>query len=77
MAPTLPIAAHDLPASSYPVRFVAFVRDGREIWEETISDPPGIISVPPLARIVGEPVAMRVEYGDGTIEHEYPPGWCG
>lgn len=65
-----------MPAAMFPMVFSATVADGREIWRERV-DAAGALVIPPLRALAGEPVAIHIEYGDGTTEHQYPPDWDG
>lgn len=68
-----PVAFADLPASAYPLEMVWFVASGREVYRLTVEGP-AAIEVPPLARMIGQPVGLRIEYADGRVEVSLPPG---
>lgn len=56
----------DLPEKYYPIHAEAISEhSGEVVWEETVSEP-GVLTVPDLGGEFG-PVAVRVEYGEGTI----------
>lgn len=62
-----PVEAVDLPESMYPVMIRAFRTDNREqVWDAVLTEPPGVIEVPPLGKIHGCKIDVEVEFGDGT-----------
>lgn len=65
----------DLPADMYPFTLTATgVDSGKVHWQETVEGP-GVLYVPPLAKMHGEAVTIRMECADGTsYEEEFPVG---
>lgn len=62
---------HMLPPELYPFTMRAFgERTGRELWSRVVEAPDGLYAarVPPLARMHGEPVRIRIEFADGSVE---------
>jgi hypothetical protein len=65
-------AFHDLPEAAFPVTMKAYgVNSGKKLWKVVVAEP-GVVEIPPLARIHGEPVRVVVYYADGGSEDVDP-----
>lgn len=70
-----PMAFINLPPEMFPVRLEAFRADTKEIvWFATVDQPKGDalspLYIPPLAKIHGCRIGIRIKYADGvTTEH--------
>lgn len=63
----LPVAFHDLPASEYPFTIEAINSvTGDIVWTRKVTGPESVY-VPPLTRMVGAPVDIRLRSSDGSI----------
>lgn len=73
-----PAAKVDLPAGKYPFTVMALDSLTREeVWRHVVSGP-GALWIPPLARITGRPIAVRIQFADGTEIVQEPgvePSW--
>ena len=73
----LPEAHYDLPPEKYPIRIEALHWITKAVvWSKTVELPnPGAkvrTEIPPLRKMFGHPVAMRMTFGDGEVR-ESPP----
>jgi hypothetical protein len=67
-----PHSFHDLPASAYPMRMVAWRADNYEIvWRETVREP-GAVQIPPLAKQHGVAIGVAIFYADGGMAIQSP-----
>jgi hypothetical protein len=65
------------PGRLFPLKVEAFTeRDGKLVWATTVERPEGFtaLEIPPLKEQFGCRVAIRVTYGDGTVENINPAG---
>jgi hypothetical protein len=68
-----PTAAHDLPANAFPFTVRAFrVDTGAQAWETVVREAPVVLEIPPLARQVGSPVEIEIEYATGEKVRQSP-----
>ena len=64
---TAPISLHRLPARLFPLKIEAFrCGDRALIWAERVREPK-TVTVPPLARMHGCLVEVRITYADGSV----------
>jgi hypothetical protein len=71
--PDLPIARVNLAVSEFPITIEArSVETGGVVWSRVVHGPEALY-VPPLAKMIGHPVRIRIRYPDGTITDSDPP----
>lgn len=66
---------HLLPRKKFPFTMKMYRTDTDEcVWARTITKPDRLVGlhVPAMAKIVGCPMYVIVEYADGTIERSEP-----
>ena len=64
------MTAYLYPRDLYPLRVEALhPATGEVLWETKVEEPEGLeyLWIPPLAKIFGHPVRIRIVWGDGTI----------
>jgi hypothetical protein len=67
---TLQTKFRDLPADAYPFRIEATGQEsGETLWTEDVLGP-GVLQVPPLVKMHGEPVTIRVTFATGESHEE-------
>lgn len=68
-------AYSDIPSAAYPFTVYAYressALDVDPVWEATVAGP-GPLYIPPLSKLVGEPVRVVIHYADGTVERDLP-----
>lgn len=69
----LPVASHDLPASYYPFTIQAYHPETQRIvWERYVEMPPPgqkmVLHIPPLRKLYGHPVGIRVLFANGEVK---------
>jgi hypothetical protein len=71
-----PFAIHDLPAPYFPFTVEAMTPDRTIVWTATIEQPaPGrrlMLEIPPLAKIHGAPITIRIRFADGDTQEWEP-----
>jgi hypothetical protein len=65
------VRRRNLSESDYPFTIRAIDATGETVWTRVVEQP-GPVYVPPLARTYG-PVAIEVEYPDGTVGRTEAP----
>ena len=66
----------DFRPELFPITIEALHVETRAVvWSETIERPEeaALVYIPPLASVLGHPVAMRLRFGDGTVDEEKEP----
>lgn len=66
---------HLLPRKKFPLTMKMYRSDTDEcVWARTVQKPDRLagVRIPPMAKIVGCPVYVVIEYGDGTTERAEP-----
>lgn len=64
----------DLPADSFPFTVTATgAESGKVHWQVTVEGP-GVLQVPPLAKMHREAINIRVSYPDRTYDEDFPHG---
>ncbi len=69
----IPAAIFDLPKEKYPMKIEFLHPETREVVDTLEIEAPAsgtrnAIYIPPVARIVGHSVAVRIFFGDGTVQ---------
>lgn len=65
------VRRRNLPKSAYPFTMRAIDASGETVWTRVV-ERPGPVYIPPLAPTYG-PVAIEVEYPDGTVARTEAP----
>lgn len=66
---------YNLPADQFPIVIEFYTRSGGTPVHVIRVDKPGAqIHIPPLSSIHREPIDVRIETGDGTVQWEWGPG---
>lgn len=60
-----PPPRYDFRPSQFPITIRYFRTDTNELVHTQIISSPGLLHIEPWARIVGAPVRIEVEFGDG------------
>jgi len=70
------LPCHLFPREQYPIVIEALHPDTRAVvWSKKVEAPDGLelVYIPPLARMLGHPVTIRMTFGDGSIKETPPP----
>lgn len=68
-----PVVRHNLPPEAFPLHIEALLPNGVLVWSVRVPGP-AHINVPPLKQRYGQPISLRITYGDGSVDfHEPPP----
>ncbi len=70
------VIRHDFPASDFPITVEALHPETRRVvWRRVIPAPEDteLLTIPPLRKILGHPVIIRIRFGDGRTEESAPP----
>ncbi len=76
----IPAAVCDLPRGKYPFRVEYLHPETREVVDAVTVEAPepgtwGALRIPPLAKMLGHPVAVRITFGDGEVQEVPPKDW--
>lgn len=69
-----PTAFHDLPADAFPFRWTFYRVDNDRPVTSVLMEGPGVMEVPALARELGVPVYVHIEFANG--EDQWSPMPC-
>lgn len=70
-----PLRRYDFPASKFPITIEALHPESREVvWSKVLEQPAdaALVHIPPLARMFGHAIEIRIRYGDGEVQEETP-----
>jgi hypothetical protein len=68
---SVPVARYDFPAEKFPVTIEALHPETRAVvWWDRIEKPEFLTTrvIPPLARMLGHRVTIRITFGDGEVQ---------
>jgi hypothetical protein len=67
----------DFPPDHYPITIEALHPDTSDVvWSMTLEKPEdtALVRIPPLRKILGHPVMIRIRYATGRIQESEPLG---
>lgn len=70
LPPDVAVAYHRMAASCFPLKLEAFLPDGTLVWTARVERPDTRTYVPPLARLHGKRVRIRITWGDGRVSEK-------